>query len=448
MCGCVTDTMSSSSDTGVSDTLDPIAIVLDDEILPESEVYTSDTTSTDEDDFQPFALPDFGDDMPLADGPFDGDLPLIQIPAPPPLAAVPVEDLPLDELVDDDIDLFIEGPPEGDQDGGAPMDNDVPPADVPVDDLVVSVVEVPAVDAVVLPPVEAPVEEALSDPSGPDSFESVASATLHAQGVQHYSSDTDSDMAMSVAPIVPHDFGPDPEVEFVPAEPAPADPELGVALEPVFAHDPIDVPAVALLPDPLPEPDHVDIPVVEPSVVDAPVVAPPVTDVPVVVAPLPDPAPVFVDRAPFATHVDPRYADTRNGWIEDDDDYPPFVLPVTPPVAPVFAPFDVPQYHPHVSDVHRSDLPITFLQDIPPPRPGEGPSTQQHDHMPPTTAAFHFCPLLHLLHTLLFFRQHPRASHLCGHRPMSCLCQIHTILFILGIRRMIYLYPCSYSRIC
>ncbi|XP_021984824.1 36.4 kDa proline-rich protein-like [Helianthus annuus] len=170
-------------------------------------------------------------------------------------------------------------------------------------------------------------------------------------------------MAMSTAPIVPHDFDPDPEVEFVPAGPPLADPEPDIAPEPVLAHDPMDVPAIALLPDPLPEPDHVDIPVVAPPVVDAPVVAPPVTDVPVVVAPLPDPAPVFVDRAPFSTHVDPRYADTRNGWIEDDD-YPPFVLPVTPPAAP----------------------------DIPPPRPGEGPSTQQHKHMPLTTATFPFMP--------------------------------------------------------
>ncbi|XP_021985606.1 proline-rich extensin-like protein EPR1 [Helianthus annuus] len=361
----------SSSDTGVSDTLDPMAIVSDDEILSESEVYTSDTTSTDEDDFQPFTQPNFGDNMPLADGPFVGDLPLIQVPAPLPLAAVPIEDLPHDELADDDIDLFIEGPPEGDQDGVALMDDDVPLADVPVAHPVV--------------PVKAPVEEALSDPSGPDLFESVASASLHAPGVQHYSSDSDSDMAMSIAPIVPHDVDPDPEVEFAPAEPVPVGPE------PVIAHDPIDIPAGALLLDPLPEPDHVDIPVLAPPIVDAPVAIPPVSDVPIFYAPLPDPVSVFVDRAPFATHVDPRYADTCNGWIEDDD-YPSFVVPVKPPVAPAFAPPEVPQYHPHISYVHRTDLPITFLQDIPPPRPGEGPSTQRPDHMPHSTAAFSFMP--------------------------------------------------------
>ncbi|XP_021985673.1 proline-rich protein 36-like [Helianthus annuus] len=291
--------MSSSSDTGVSDTLDPMAIVSDDEILSESEVYTSDTTSTDEDDFQPFALPD---NVPLADGPFDGDLPLVPIPAPIPLAAFPLEDLPLDALSDDDIDLVIEGPPEGDQDGGAPMKDDIP------------------VDDPVVPIVEAPVEEAPSDLSGPDSFESLASASFHGRGVQHYSPDAVSDMAMSAAPVVPQDFGPEPEVEFVPAEPAPVGPE------PVISHDPIDVPAFALLSDPLPEPDRVDPPVVAPPVVDAPVIAPPV-----------------VDHATFNTHIDPRYADTLNGWIEDDDDdYPPFVLPVTPPAAPAFAPLDIP----------------------------------------------------------------------------------------------------------
>ncbi|XP_022003792.1 uncharacterized protein LOC110901261 [Helianthus annuus] len=281
----------SSSDIGVSDTLDPMAVVSGDEILSESEVYTSDTTSSDEEDFHPFALPDFVDDMPLADGPFDGDLPLIQVPAPFPLAAVPVEDLPHDEFADDDIDLFIEGPPEGDQDGVALMDDDFLPTDVPVDDHVVPMVEVPADVLVADPvvPVEAPVEEALSDPSDPDSFESVASGSLHTQGVQYYSFDSDSDMAMSVAPLVPHDVDPDPEVEFVPTEPA------LVVLAPPIVDAPVVVPPVS------------DVPIV-----DAPVIVPPISDVPFVDAPLPDPVPVFVDRAPFATHVDPRYADTHS----------------------------------------------------------------------------------------------------------------------------------------
>ncbi|KAJ0954017.1 hypothetical protein HanRHA438_Chr00c34g0855701 [Helianthus annuus] len=85
-CDCfVTDTMS-SSESGLSDTVDPMAIVSDDEIVPEPEIFTSDTESNlemmsdDDDDFQPFALPDFGDDVPHADGLPDEDPFLIPIP--------------------------------------------------------------------------------------------------------------------------------------------------------------------------------------------------------------------------------------------------------------------------------------------------------------------------------------------------------------------------------
>ncbi|XP_022004062.1 proline-rich extensin-like protein EPR1 [Helianthus annuus] len=337
----IVNTMPSSSDTGVSDTLDPIAIVSDNEILSESEVYT-------------------------------GDLPLLQVPAPLPLAVVPLEDLPHDEFAVDDIDLFLEGPPEGDQDGVALMDADVPFVDDPVVDPVVPLAEiladVPIADSVV--PVEAPIEEAPFDLFSPYSFESVASASLHTQGIQHYASDSDSEMAMSVAP---HDVDPDPEVEFLPDEPAP------VGLEPVVSYDPIEAPAVARLPDPLPEPAHVDIPDIAPPVIVAPIELPPVSVVPVIDAPViapvvPVSAPVHADHASFASHIDPHYADTRNGWIEDDD-YPPFVLPVTSPVAPVSTPTEIPLFHPHTSDVHRTDLPITFLQDIPPPVLGRFPHT-------------------------------------------------------------------------
>ncbi|KAJ0838415.1 hypothetical protein HanRHA438_Chr16g0788761 [Helianthus annuus] len=178
MCDCfVTDTMSSSSESGVSDTIDPIAIVSDDEIHPEDEVFTSDTTSSDDDDFQPFALPDFGDDLPLADGFHNRDLPLIRIPAPFPLPAFPLEDLPLDDMSDDDVDLFIEGPPEDNQDGGAPIDDDVA---IPLD-------EIPVVDIilpVVVPVVEVLFDQSGHDSSGHDSFESVSSSTLHALGLQ------------------------------------------------------------------------------------------------------------------------------------------------------------------------------------------------------------------------------------------------------------------------
>ncbi|MFS7980547.1 hypothetical protein Hanom_Chr10g00940711 [Helianthus anomalus] len=173
-------------------------------------------------------------------------------------------------------------------------------------------------------------------------------------------------MAMSTTRIFPHDFNPGHEIEFIPDEQpfeapvipdeqlfdipadfefAPADPKPEIAPEPIPAHDPLPV--------------HDLIPV----------------DVPVVAPPFPDPLPAPADRAPFATHIDPMYAHTRNGCIEDDDDYPPFVRPITPPPAPVHAPIDIAQFHPHESNIHRIDLPVMFLQDIPPPRPEEGPSS-------------------------------------------------------------------------
>ncbi|KAJ0510018.1 hypothetical protein HanIR_Chr11g0535841 [Helianthus annuus] len=378
MCGCVTDTMASSSDTGVSDTLDPMEIVSDDGILSEGE---------------PFALLDFGDEVQPADGILAGDLPLAEIPAPIPLAAFPVEDLPLDVVSDDDIDLFVEGPPEDDHEGGAPIADDA-----------------------VIPVAEAPVEEAPSDSPGPESFESVASASLHDRGVQHHSSDADSDVAMSAAPGSPHefefdhefedefdpvfppDFDPDHEIEFIPVDQpleapvAPIDQFLDIPAdfdmdftdpEPVMAPEPV------IAPDPVPVHDLVlvDAPALVPPIVDIPIVVPPVADVPIADAPAL--APPIVDHALFATHVDPRYADTHNGWT-DDDDYPPFVLPVTPPVAPVSVPIDVSSFHPHIADVHRTDLPITFLQDIPPPRPGEGSSRQQPTFVPPVSSSVPF----------------------------------------------------------
>ncbi|XP_035831987.1 uncharacterized protein LOC118481018 [Helianthus annuus] len=204
-------------------------------------------------------------------------------------------------------------------------------------------------------------------------------------------------------PTFPPDFDPEQDIEFIhmdqpleapvaPIDPLfdiPADfdmdlvdPEPVMAPEPIVDHDPVldDAPADA--------PPDMGAPAIAPLVddipiVDLPVVAPPLMDDLVVDAPLPDPMPVLFDRAPFAAHIDPRYADTRNGWIDDDDDNPPFVLPVTPPVAPVSAPTDIPLFPPHTTDAHRTYLPITFLQDIPPPRPGEGSSRQPPVSAPP-----------------------------------------------------------------
>ncbi|KAJ0603656.1 hypothetical protein HanHA300_Chr02g0040751 [Helianthus annuus] len=126
----------SSSESGLSEEHDPMAIVSDDEVVPIPEVLTSDTDSDpkmlseDEDDFQPFALPDFGDDVPIADGfpvedPFDFPSPIHDhliigypddehIVAPifdaVPLVVIPTEDWPFDDLFGDDVDLFLDGP--------------------------------------------------------------------------------------------------------------------------------------------------------------------------------------------------------------------------------------------------------------------------------------------------------------------------------------------------
>ncbi|KAM0044842.1 hypothetical protein Hdeb2414_s0010g00357981 [Helianthus debilis subsp. tardiflorus] len=301
MCICydcsVTDTMS-SSESGLSDVDDSMAVVSDDEISPEPEILTSDTESDpdmlsdDEDDFQPFALPDFGDDLPLADGIPDEEPFLIPV------------------LVHDHL---IIGHPDGEH-TVAPILASVPlVGDGEIDK-----------DVVAIPPPEIPVIELSSDSSlhsVSDSFESVTSSALQAVGLRRYATDSDDDTAMSAAPSPPHDLEPGLEPDFVPADQpdvAPADPE--------------------------PMPDHDPIPFG-------------ITDI----APLiPDPVPAPID--------------------------PPVIEPLIPPHAP--APADVSPFPPVESDVHRVDLPIVFLQDIPAPRPGEGTSGQQPSHDPYVLAAF------------------------------------------------------------
>uniref|UniRef100_A0A251U2A0 Uncharacterized protein n=1 Tax=Helianthus annuus TaxID=4232 RepID=A0A251U2A0_HELAN len=317
----------SSSESGLSDTDDPMAIVSDDEIAPEPEIFTSDTESdpdmlSDDDDFQPFALPDFGDDLPLADGILDEDPFVVPIPvhdhliighrnivAPiltfVPLVVIPPEDWPFDDLFDDDFDLFVDGPPD-DAHGDGELDEDV----------------------VAIPLLEIPVIELSSDSSlhsVSDSFESVTSSALHAVGLRCYAADSDDDTAMSTAPPPPHNLEPGLEPDFVP----------------------VDQPDVAPA-DPEPLPDHDPIPFGIPDI--APLI--------------PDPVPAPVD--------------------------PPVVEPLIPPPAPT--PTDVAPFHPVDFDVHRVDLPVVFLQDIPAPRPGEGTSGQQPSHDPHVSAAFPHIP--------------------------------------------------------
>ncbi|XP_021971284.1 SH3 domain-containing protein C23A1.17-like [Helianthus annuus] len=136
---------------------------------------------------------------------------------------------------------------------------------------------------------------------------------------------------MSAAQSPPHDFEPGLEPDFVPADQpvdAPADPE--------------PIPAPELLPDLDPIPFG-----------------------------LPDIAPLIPDPVPAPAD-------------------PPIIEPVTPPLAPT--PANVAPFHPVESNVHRVDLPIVFLQDIPAPHPGEGTSGQQPSHDPHVSAAFPHIP--------------------------------------------------------
>ncbi|MFS7920666.1 hypothetical protein Hanom_Chr03g00227521 [Helianthus anomalus] len=64
--------------------------------------------------------------------------------------------------------------------------------------------------------------------------------------------------------------------------------------------------------------------------------------------------------------------------------------PVTPPLAR--SPIDVAPSHLVETDVHRTNLPITFLQDIPPPRPRDGTSSQWPSHDPHLSVAFPHMP--------------------------------------------------------
>ncbi|MFS7929577.1 hypothetical protein Hanom_Chr04g00334131 [Helianthus anomalus] len=118
------------------------------------------------------------------------------------LVVIPPDDWPFDDLFDDDVDLFVDGPPANAQ------------GDKEIDD-----------DVVVVPPPAIPVIELSFDSSlhsASDSFESVTSSALRAVGLQLYATDYDDDTAMSAAPspsrvpTPPHDPEPTPELAFVP----------------------------------------------------------------------------------------------------------------------------------------------------------------------------------------------------------------------------------------
>ncbi|KAJ0922579.1 hypothetical protein HanPSC8_Chr05g0205531 [Helianthus annuus] len=202
--------MSSSESSGLSDEHDPMVIVSDDEVAPIPEIFTSDSDSDpdpdlmsddkDLDDFQPFALLDFGDDVPLEDDVLALPLPIHDqliighpdgehIVEPVPihaisLAAILAEDWPfiIDLDVDaDEIPVFHVDHPVKDLGDGEVFDVAILEVTSPV----VSVVDISS--------------DSYLD-SDTDSRESVTSSVLWAVGLEAYPADDD---AMSAAPTTP-----------------------------------------------------------------------------------------------------------------------------------------------------------------------------------------------------------------------------------------------------
>ncbi|XP_022004736.1 uncharacterized protein LOC110902360 [Helianthus annuus] len=340
-----------TSDTGDSDTTGPLPMVSDDIMSSEHEVHTSDYTSTDDDDFQPFALPD-GADEPIVGDPAE-DLPLVAIPAPIPLASYPAYELMQDAEADDDIDLFEDEPFE---------DEDPDPALLPAGGLLM-IAGAPVGDS----PVHSPV---------PDSFESVASVPSQEASTPHFVHDSDPDQASSAAPmpsfvfehediedsdpIFPPGFDPDRDIEYVPMDPHvedpvdPADhvgpidpdfdfdmafddqepavaPEQAAAFDPVHEHGLVhaDVPVDPVLADPpvgdfpiddvpLLDADHAADPLVDPPLIDDVPVDPHVDHVDPVIAPV-DPLPIEPEHALFAEHMDPPDEEAQHGLMDTSD---------------------------------------------------------------------------------------------------------------------------------
>ncbi|KAJ0434915.1 hypothetical protein HanIR_Chr17g0887351 [Helianthus annuus] len=251
--------------------------------MSEPEILTSDRESDsgmmtdDNDDFQPFALPNLGDDTPTTDGIPDEDPFAISIPvhdhlivdrpndehdvapilAPIPLVAIPLEDLPFDDLIDVDVDLLVDGPFD-DAHGAERLDE----------------------DTVTIPVFEIPGFEISPDTSlhpVSDSFESVTSSALQAVGLRRHATGSDDDIAMSATLSPLHELRPGLKPDLVPDDQrvgAPADPKPLPDRDPI----PFGIPDIAPL-----------IPDLAPTTIDPPVVEPLV----------PPPAPAPADVAPF-----------------------------------------------------------------------------------------------------------------------------------------------------
>ncbi|KAF5789752.1 hypothetical protein HanXRQr2_Chr09g0374971 [Helianthus annuus] len=312
--------------TGDSDTTGPLPIVSDDIASSEHEVHTSDFTSTDDDDFQPFALPDGADEH--IDDPPAEYLPLVAIPAPIPLASYPAYDLLPDAEADGDIDLFEDEPYEDEIPDAAPL---------PVGDLLMIA--------------GAPVEDSPDHSPVPDSFESVASAPSHEVSTQHFEHDSDPDQASSAAPIPSFVFEHDDIEDSDPVFPPGFDPDRDIEYIPMDQHmeDPVD-PVDPVDPFAL-DPEH-EHDLVHAGVPDEPILAdPPVGDHLVDI-------PLIADDHIIAD--DP--VEAQHGWIPADEDVPPFP--------------------PHHTDAHHADFSFQIPQFVPPAGSGEGSSAHPFGHIP------------------------------------------------------------------
>ncbi|KAL9993166.1 hypothetical protein Hdeb2414_s0021g00575721 [Helianthus debilis subsp. tardiflorus] len=270
--------MSSSESIGLSDEHDPMAIVSDDEIAPALEIFTSDSETDpelmfDDDnpaDFQPFALPDFGDDNPFVDDVLAFPLPIhdqliighpdgehIVEPIPihvVPLAAIPAQDWPFVVDLNDDIYVPVIEVDHIDDDLG----------DGEVCDIAILDVESPVVSVIDI--------SSDSDPdSVADSFESVIFSALLATRLRAYP--TDDDDAMSVAPSSPvhvptHAHTPDHPLAHVSA------PIDSLPVAPLGTQTPHTAPINPIpgcsLPPPTTDTHQIDLPTIFPHEIPAP----------------------------------------------------------------------------------------------------------------------------------------------------------------------------------
>ncbi|KAJ0752152.1 hypothetical protein HanPI659440_Chr09g0321091 [Helianthus annuus] len=305
--------MSSSESSGLSDEHDPMAIVSDDEIAPAPEVFTFDSETDpelmsdddDPDEFQPFALPNFGDDIPFVDDILTFPLPIHDqiiighpdgehLVEPIPidvvlLAAIPAEDWPF-VVLDEDFDVPVIEVDHIDDDLG----------DGEVYNIIILDVASPVVSVVDI--------SSDSDPdSVADSFKSVTSSALLATGARAYPTENDED-AMSVAPS-----------------------------------SPINVPT------PPYTPDHILAPVTAP--VDSPLVAPPSTQTPptTLVTPvsgnsLPPPTTdtLRIDLPTLFPHEIPA-PHLGNGTSRQPPSFDP-LAPFDFMSTPIFSPFEIDPY--------------------------------------------------------------------------------------------------------